>query len=627
MFIPRDVTLSKSMGQLVERPTTASLGKGEHTVTAFTGSGAGSSGYSGGSVTQSATSSNTLQSTLEGIMPDDRISRYKLFKDMYNHDPISGAAVDVLASGIGGFHLTGISDQKRMDKYAATADSINPSTLFPLMTREYLVHGCFIGTKLYDSNKGYITGVAAHPVTSVDVTTIPVHGVAPICDLILGDGFQKLIESKDPRIRSVLNTLPKFYQESMRSGMYPLTPHNTIFFPRQQLAGDVMGTSLYERTLPIYLIEKNLTRGTIDASMRRQRSILHAIVSGDEEFQPKKEYLNEISQAIKQADMDPQGAVVATREWVTMNQFMEPRDFWSVDQFSAYASEMKYFAYRISPEIINGTASLSTLDASLSIMVNDLRQYRAMFEQKIIMHSIFGDVAIANNFLRKDKGHHTYSADRHFKGKVYNLADYELPQIIWKQSLSPEGDTAYMDMLQEASRAGVPIPIAMYAAAAGVNFDQMMSSKDEDIENRKEAAKYWKAIMQNSPDLVQESVQNEFEIKQQAKAEKAQSSTGTVTQPQQQEDDQPSREVTAAIAGLASLGAGIRRKGWAERDWGDTDLHFHNTDSLGRYRTGTTDGRNARRDAIIKRLAQRLAENRRKENHEAKQTLWNSKHG
>lgn len=616
MFAPtRNITVNASTRSLLQYPA-ARKDEGV-VVTAYAGGG---SGTSGGSFQQNIVSSNATVPLLEGIMSNDKAARHKLFKDMYYHDPVSGGAVDVLSSFLGDFHLSGISDPARMDKYSATASSISPATLFPLITTEYLVHGHFIGTKIFDKSKGYITGITPHDVASVNITPVNVHGAQPIFDLSIDEDFRNLLKSSDQRVRDIINMLPKFYQNAAADGRIPLTPQNTIFFPRQRLADMSDGVSLFERTLPVYLIEKNLLRGTIDASNRRQRAILHAMVSGDDEWMPDPQYLQQVNDRIKAADMDPQGAVMTTGDNIRITQFMEPHSFWSIDQISAWASEMKFYAYRISPSMINGTSSLSTLDASLSIMVNDLRQYRSLFENKIMKESIFGDVAIANGFKDEDSHRNdSLSVEKRFGRQTFNLAEYELPHVVWKQSLSPEGDSAYLNMLQEISHMGVPVNLSMYAAAAGLNLDDLLDGAEKDVDDRKRASKYWRDIMRSSNSLVEQQVQSEFALKQQKKEARMAYN--------EEMREQGVNEVTASLAAYNSRNYnGVGKVPWDKREW-DTDKQgFENTDNDGNYRIGTKQGRDMRRDTILKHVAERVAEEKRKEAYLAKEAEWQRNH-
>lgn len=616
MFAPsRNITVNASTRSILQYP---SSGKRDGVVvTAYAGAG---SGTSGGAFQQNVVSSNATVPMLEGIMPSDKASRHKLFKDMYYHDAVSGGAVDVLSSFLGDFHLTGISDPSRMDKFSSTASSISPATLFPLITTEYLVHGHFVGTKLFDKSKGYITGITPHDVMSVNIKPINVHGAQPIFDLTLDEEFRALLRSEDPRVRDILNALPKMYRSAASDGSIPLMPQNTIFFPRQRLAGTPSGVSLYERTLPVYLIEKSLYRGTIDAANRRQRSILHAKVSGDgDDWVPDTQYLQQVNDRIKGADMDPQGAVMTTGDNISITQFMEPHNFWSIDQFAPFASEMKFYAYRISPSMINGTSSLATLDASLSIMVNDLRQYRSLFENKIMKESIFGDVAIANGFKDEDSHRNdSLSVEKRYGRQTFNLAEYEIPHVVWKQSLSPEGDSAYLNMLHEISQLGVPVNLSMYAAAAGLNLDDLLDGAEKDVDDRRRAQKYWRGIMKSSNALVEEEVRSDFALKQQRKEARM---------AMEVEREQGVSEVTANMAAYNSCKYnGLSKVPWSEREWDRDRQGFENTDNQGKYRTGTTEGRVLRRDRILKHVASKVAEERAKEAYQAKEDEWRRNH-
>lgn len=602
-----------STASMAERREALAAASRPHAVESATQTGnLGNSGSGKSSIGQSVTSTNVNLMMLDGILSDDRSIRNRIFKDVYFHDAVGGGAVDILSTlPFGSFHLTGVQDKNRLKKFAESTAMTHPMELLPLISKQYLVLGQYLGTKNWDARSKMFTGVVSHDIESVRSIDIPVTGAQPIFDLTLDKNFVRLLQnSKDPRIRQVIDKLPPYYKQAMASGVIQLQPQNTIFVARRTLAGDVMGTSFFERLIPIHLIEKALFRGTIDAANRRQRSILHIQVGGDDDWLPTPDDLNAARDAFLQADMDPQGAIVATRTGVMAQEVRSPTDFWSAEMVDAWISQVKYRALGISDDIITGVASLSTLDASLSIMVNNLRNYRRYIEREVLVQSLFADIAIANDFKRKhgeivlgsadseqsdpyfDQRNYSIGASsdralgvRDFKGHLVNISDYDIPRVVWHQALSPEGDSAYMEMLITARQQGVPVPMSMMAAAAGLNLNEILNEEKNDLATRKRVSTYFEKIRELDP----------------------------------QANGDDNQVVSAVISELAKKYKPLPSRGLASRNF-DMDFYCGNTDNQGRRIVGTSKGRKIREERLMKLTAQALAENAKKTNHSIRVT-------
>lgn len=56
-----------------------------------------------------------------------------------------------------------------------------------------------------------------------------------------------------------------------------------------------------------------------------------------------------------------------------------------------------------------------------------------------------------------------------------------MPRLITEDTLRPEQDTAYMELLDKLKENGVPIPLRIWASAAGYDLDKAMAMMEEDI--------------------------------------------------------------------------------------------------------------------------------------------------
>jgi hypothetical protein len=67
-----------------------------------------------------------------------------------------------------------------------------------------------------------------------------------------------------------------------------------------------------------------------------------------------------------------------------------------------------------------------------------------------------------------------------------------MPKIVWDKKLQPEGDMNFLEMLQTADEAGVPVTLKQWASGAGLNLEDMMEELGEDTKYRTAIAEWRK---------------------------------------------------------------------------------------------------------------------------------------
>jgi hypothetical protein len=134
--------------------------------------------------------------------------------------------------------------------------------------------------------------------------------------------------------------------------------------------------SILQRLLPIYLMEKPIFRGTIEQAYRRRRSILHLSVGDGEDWLPTNTELTDIANLFNQADVDPDNAVVATPTGINANELRQGGDFWKSGDLYDFSSTAKMRALGINDSFLSGDSNFSTLEATLSVFMEQMRAYR-----------------------------------------------------------------------------------------------------------------------------------------------------------------------------------------------------------------------------------------------------------
>lgn len=446
---------------------------------------------------------------------------YQIYRDIHDFDPVSGNAVDMMSNmPFSDFSLSGAKDQKFLAPYEESIDNIRIRSLFPSMSAEYLVHGLFCSTTIFDDEERRYVGLIPQNVDYVDVIPLPIWGRDPLIQLRIGSSLSQLKDSKDERVQEMLKTLPEEYRSKKGAkDVHVPDPKDVIYIPRGGLLRDTRGVSIYQRILPIWLMEKAMYRGTLDQTMKRQRSVTH-LQLGDEEWMPTTEEMQAIAKLLLEADMDPVGAIFVTRNGVNVGEVRSPNDMWKVSDMTDFFTQVKLRSLGISDSFITGDATYNSLEQVMSVFVEQMRAYRDRITSEIFYERMFPrisesmgytnksqglsiEVARANpNQLRLDLGDSPIptsfvelASERSNYGQIsYRNRQLLIPQLQWHKRLRPEADDAYLTMLGSLSERGVPIPVRLWAAAGGLDLQSILNQKDEDIKIRDRVEDWLKAI-------------------------------------------------------------------------------------------------------------------------------------
>lgn len=552
-----------------------------------------------GSMSQGGQSVGFVGKNDKKILDDFILSnKHGYYEDIYYHDAVGGGAVDMFSMmPFSDFTLIGIKDKKILDVFARSVENLRPENLLPSVSRDYLVHGHFIGSTIFDSDAGYYTNVIPHSSEHCQLKPVGIYGVDPLIDLTMPKEISKVLMSGDKRLSKLVAHIPQAFKQG---GKIELDPDGTLFIPRLGLSSDTVGTSYYERILPYYIMERALFRGSIELSQRRLKSTLH-ISMGDGEWVPTNEEMEDMKNLYLAAEVDPSGAIIVTRNGITPNEVRNGTDFWRYSEDESFLSSGKYKALNITEAFISGEASYNALDQSMTVIVENMRHHRDIVTRKLFYEKIFPRVAVSNDFknnsaykvtstareIYEADGYRiiTAGANKHILigSESYNSRDFIMPKIRYHKSLRPEGDSAYIELLNTVSEKGVPIPIAMYAAAAGLDIHDLIDAMDGDLQNAKKIGEYKKKL--------------------------------AATMPKENDDENGSRSESAVAQALAMAqpGTGSSRIGLFNRDYGDDVLPFAVNEKGFRKNTSLKD-RNRRKERLIKIGAQVLAEQARKHN-------------
>lgn len=467
----------------------------------------------------SAFAKPTSLGVLEGLLPTKNLKKMReIYRDMYLHDPICGAVIDMISNlPFGPFSLSGVPDTSMLLTYLKSCESIRLQSLLPALTSDYMVNGAFLGVLNYDPSEKIFDSVSPQDINNAELEFIPIFGNTPLVTLVFPQGYASFMSrTGDPRVQKALKWVPKALQEAMKKGRLDLNTENTLFVPRRSSSYDFVGTSILQRLAPIFLMEKALMRGTIELAYRRQRAILHVVV-GDEDWTPSQTDLDSVATLFMNADRDPVGSIIATRPGIQVNDIQPGGEFWRSDSISDQMTSLKLKALGVGESFLGTDASVNSVENAMNVFTRQLEAFRTLITHDVLYNKIFPLVAATNNFVRDsdDSGYKSYAMFKdestgHMSvlssgtaaGRIaeedIDASKYHIPTVTWHTSLNGGmSGSDRLEMLKNLSAVGVPVPLRILAATAGLSLADIMNGKDEDLQMRKELKAYNKLIQKD----------------------------------------------------------------------------------------------------------------------------------
>lgn len=482
----------------------------------------------GGNTTISDIATRTyLTPVLSEVVPDfdNQLSiphriMYEIYRDMYYHDAIAGAAVDIISSlAFSDFNLVGLDD-KQLEPFLRTVSNLKMRRLGPQVSVEYNVNGSYIAQTPWDKDKKNFKNLIPHNPAFSTIYPSPIFGRDPTVMVDFASALKEAgnISKKRNGVENI-DTMKDVDPEMLKAN-YKIPEDELIFMTRRGLHRDLRGVSYYRRILPVWLFEKALIRGTLDQSTKRQRAIAH-IQAGDETWQPSAEEMTMLAQMYNNADLDPVGAVFITTQGVNVNDIRRGDDFWKWNDMAEWAATQKMKGLGINEGLLSGDLTLNTLDMSLSVFIEQIRDHRDTITYEMFYERTFPRIAVENDIrLKKDQAKYFAETanlgDDDFGNKLFEITSYEtanfqvdsfdprkhaMPRLAWHKRLRPEADSAYLEVLTVLEEKGLPLPLQMWASAGGLDLRQLTNEASMEQDGKlRERIKEWKKEFGANPE-------------------------------------------------------------------------------------------------------------------------------
>lgn len=442
-----------------------------------------------------------LEPMMEGMDYDaDDRQLFNVYRDMYHFDPICGSYVDLFSTlPFSDVSFSGAKDSV-LEPYYEVNERLSLTTSMPNITTDIQVTGAFVGSMIYNKDRKKFIDLMTHRYDNIDVTPLPFISQDPMFELRIPQYVKSAFAKEGKRIDALKKELGSgFVEKLMNDTTMELDPIGTIYIPRKTFSfGE--GISVLRRVLPIWLIEKNLYRGTLIESGRRQRGILHAQLGDGDQWEPSQEEMDFMTDLLLSADSDPIGSIITTRLGVNISEFRQGGDFWKITDIWDQTAQFKMRAMGISEAFLSGEANYDSGAAGLTIFVEAMRAFRDHLTRKVYYEKVFPLISMMNGLAVQRNGKiikKNNLMDGGLTEVMYKLNDGSklfIPNVHWSKQLRPDVDQAMMENLRAMTELGVPVPLRAIAAAGGYNFDQILMDQDEDLAMRRKLMAYRKRM-------------------------------------------------------------------------------------------------------------------------------------
>jgi hypothetical protein len=423
---------------------------------------------------------------LTGLISDQHQLMLNLLHDIYRYDAVCGSAVDMISNfPFSNFSLTGVK-KSELEKFEESIARLNFRTLMPEISVAHLVDGAYIGTPVFDSRQKVFVDIMNHPLASCTVIPSPFHSVNSSITVHNNSVAQRFLNSDSSVLQQLHNTFNAKFLAAIQAPQYALNSVTSLYIPRRTIPG-MESVSYLQRVLPMYILEKQMFRGTLVEVYKRQRSMLH-VQAGDDTWEATIRELDSIGALFQQAEQDPNGAVVTTRQGVQATELRQGGEFWKWTDMLDTTTPYKLRALGISEAFLSADANFSNSETALSVFLEEMDAYRSKLTYMTINNRLFPVVALDNGFFDESKVQANRRKDISYW--MNNQHALRMPRVVWEKQLSARSEENRIETLNTLEEKGFPVTLRMWAAAARMDFDTLEQEWSKDKADRALIQKY-----------------------------------------------------------------------------------------------------------------------------------------
>jgi len=180
--------------------------------------------------------------------------------------------------------------------------------------------------------------------------------------------------------------------------------------------------------------------------------------------------------------------VVGTRNNVQAQEIRQGGDFWKWTDVTDQLKDIKLRGLGISEAFLSGDSNYSNVETGMSVFMENTDTLRSNITYEVLTNKVFPIIAVANDFFKKGKEVDTESR-RRMQFQLSNHHDLDIPTVRWHKRLEAKSEENMMELLDQLSTKGFPIPLRMWAAAAKVDINSLLQDLEQDELLKKQIAK------------------------------------------------------------------------------------------------------------------------------------------
>ena len=435
--------------------------------------------------------------------PVHRILANRYWRMFHKMDPVIGTGIDILSEmWVSNFQLSGDGIEGSIK---TTLESMVSETkllgILPHFSREFLVSGECVPHTIWDDAKGHWVHISLHNPDQLEVIDAPFLHMDPIVEFVPDDRLRQIVNSSDPALQEVRNSVPGELAARIQSGQnIPLDSLNVTFIPRKLHMYDSRGTSIISRLWRILMFEDSVFTASI-ATARRHAAPLRVVKMGNERtgWIPGPAAEAKMADLLAKSELDPL-AFLVTHYGVNFEAWGVTDRVMSISRELDAIERLKLIGLGISKALVTGEVTYSSAEKGLQVLLYRLKTFRNMVESKWLIPKYFRGVAKLNDWrkITKSESRRNYRIKRNANDVQEN--DYITPTIEWETALSPRVDEDMQKAIE--ALAGLGINVSKTTASAvigGLNYEKEQRKIKEERELDLEISKTDVGVT-NNPD-------------------------------------------------------------------------------------------------------------------------------
>lgn len=420
------------------------------------------------------------------ILPEAEESLIPYYRDCYHFDSVAGATVDIMSVfPFSDWTLIGLESDE-LEVYNENLANLNVRSLMGEISNCYLVDGAFIGSLVYDPSQKVFADILVHDRMACQISPRPFFAIDPVITANSSANLQQFLNSGSPYVEQVLASYPRNFLEIFATDKATLDPITTIYVPRRGMV-DQRTTSYLRRILPMYMLEKTLYRGTLIEATKRMRATTHVQV-GTDTWEPTPLEMQTVLGQFQLSEMDPLGGWIVTRQGVNVQDIRQAGDFWKWTDLIDTLVPYKLRGLGISEAFLAGDANFSNAEAAIQVFMESCAAYRSYLNQKVFRERVFPLIAVSRGMYHDKSKAARGNSTQALLRNLSNHKNLRTPDLHWHKTLDNH-DPQKMDLLTNLGEKGIPVPLKMWAAAAGVELRMLVADLKEDQKLRQEIEK------------------------------------------------------------------------------------------------------------------------------------------